>query len=95
MDYYELLSKVTGLEADYLKLADEVKLISPSEAVSAIRHVVKNLNIPCVSISLPEILRALDTTECELLPSEWIKNEPNNVNYMGGFLTGVRWRERQ
>lgn len=53
MDYYELLSEVTGLEADYLKLTDEVKLISPSEAISAIRYAVKNLNIAAVSVSLP------------------------------------------
>ena len=52
MDYYELLSKVTGLEADYLKLSDDVLLIRPCEAIEAIEMAVKILNIPNSSKSL-------------------------------------------
>jgi hypothetical protein len=46
-----------------------------------------------VRILLPDILNGIKTATPELLPKEWIQNEDINGNYMGGFLTGVRWVE--
>ena len=49
--------------------------------------------IPIVRLLLPDILNGIKTATPELLPKEWIQNEHENGNYMGGFLTGVRWLE--
>ena len=41
------------------------------------------------TLDLNDILAGIKTFKTVRLPKEWIKNEDINVNYMGGFITGV------
>lgn len=66
----------------------------------AMQYHKEQLRLLSVSVSLQsktnaEILNGIQNSDRYALPREWEIREHTNTNYMGGFLNGVKWREKQ
>ena len=84
----EQISKIEDIIAGVL-----IGSIKSSDAAIKIQKLVKESDsLPCVKLSLPTVLEGIQFGKQYPLPDNW-KNEDENSNYMGGFLSGVRWRE--
>ena len=69
--------------------------LSRKQAVRAMvyfhQHLLKQCNVSGALPANEDILKAIIKIKPEPLPNRWADDEHINLNYMAGFMTGVKW----